>query len=222
MWNQGRNASILASCEAGARLRAVDQFGIESAPTGEFLVRAFGPAPGTMTQGGALLLDPGQRVSMLGTEGLLLRYSGVPDYVSAGPSLGLTGTQVTSVEFRSPTDPTQTAMVLLRPRNLAPRMSLGPSHATWPSQPVEIRIELRQGDGAPLTDTSAWVPVVTVNLRPVPVTFERSGNVLLGRLTPQTGEGPWVVRVSLQSTFGLEVARDFLEVVPDPPKAGTR
>jgi hypothetical protein len=63
------------------------------------------------------------------------------------------------------------------------------------------------------------VPRVTLGVDALDVQFRQRGRVLHGRVPPQPGAGPWVVRVDVADQFGLPLGRDFVEVIRRPMKA---
>jgi hypothetical protein len=54
------------------------------------------------------------------------------------------------------------------------------------------------------------------------VKFRKKGHAFYGRVPPQPGPGPWVVRVDVSDQFGLALGRDFVEVIRGATRAGAR
>jgi hypothetical protein len=170
------------------------------------------PGQEKMTANGTIILEQGQRARLWGTQGLEMRYGSSPQFVPAGPSLGLASFRPTTVEYRDPQDPRASAIVMLVPKVLQSQVQMGPKMVHWPEQPVQITVRLWD-NGVPLADTAEYVARVTVNGQEIPLQWEHRRGSLEGSLQPQSGPGPWIVRVNVTNARGVEVARDFLEVV---------
>ena len=197
-----------------ARVYALDALGFEGTPCAPLALHVLGLEPGQekMTANGTIILEQGQRARLWGTQGLEMRYGSSPQFVPAGPSLGLASFRPTTVEYRDPQDPRASAIVMLVPKVLQSQVQMGPKMVHWPEQPVQITVRLWD-NGVPLADTAEYVARVTVNGQEIPLQWEHRRGSLEGSLQPQSGPGPWIVRVNVTNARGVEVARDFLEVV---------
>jgi hypothetical protein len=94
-------------------------------------------------------------------------------------------------------------------------ISLGPSSARWPRDPITVRIVLRDGNGRPLSQQPKVVTDVRVNLDPVRLNWVQRGSALEGVLAPRRENGPWSVRVQVKDEFGEEIGWNFLQVAPN-------
>jgi hypothetical protein len=178
--------------------------------------------PGGYVTGGDIFIGKGQEVRFSNTDGLEMTYEGAGRYVPASEAVSLYRGETTMVSFRIPGSAFPTS-ARLRPRGLYAHVVLGPSRAVWPTDPVQIAVELRSKDG---TDIPQWLelkPEVTLGIEPIEVTFTRDGNRLIGTVPPTAVPGPWVVRVEVKDQFGSLLGRDFLEIAkakPLPPAKG--
>jgi hypothetical protein len=93
------------------------------------------------------------------------------------------------------------------------KVVFGPKVPVWPHDPLEIRVQVEESNGSESAADAVEVRTrVLLGVEPVEVSFVRDGNVLRGVLPPQSGAGPWVVRVEVQDQSGSELGRDFIEV----------
>jgi hypothetical protein len=58
---------------------------------------------------------------------------------------------------------------------------------------------------------------VALGVDPIEVEWRREGDELFGRVSPQAGKGPWVVRLEVSDQFGIPLGRDFVEVTQQAP-----
>lgn len=209
----------LAVASAGSyrvAVEAIDALGLEGRSSPEITFRTLAlTSPETHVVEGSLHLEPGERAEFAGTEGLLARYGNAPDTAPATALVGLSGRKPTSIHFIDPAAPTDYAVVPLLPRVLTTRIDIGPSRVVWPEQKVHVRVDVRDLRGTP-SDTSGFDAAVTVNSKPIQLAWSRGAGTLEGDVAPQVGPGPWVVRVRVKNQRGIEVARNFLEVIESP------
>jgi hypothetical protein len=173
--------------------------------------------PGGYAAGGDIFIGKGQEVRFSNTDGLEMTYEGAGRYVPASQGVTLYRGETTMVSFRVPGSVYPTS-ARLRPRGLYAHVALGPSRAVWPTDSVQIAVELRSknGEGVP-----EWVELKTevkLGIEPIEVTFTRDGNRLVGTVPPVDRPGPWVLRVEVKDQFGALLGRDFLEIAKAPPK----
>jgi hypothetical protein len=177
--------------------------------------------PGAYSSGGDIFIGKGQEVRFSNTDGLEMTYEGAGRYVPASGAVSLYRGETTMVSFRVPGSLYPTT-ARLRPRGLYAHVALGPSRAVWPTDPVQIAVELRtkNGEGVP-----AWVELKTevmLGIEPIEVTFTRDGNRLVGTVPPTDRPGPWVLRVEVKDQFGASLGRDFLEIAKAPAKPAAK
>jgi hypothetical protein len=105
------------------------------------------------------------------------------------------------------------AKLWLVPRQVRARVEFGPKVPVWPHDQLEIRVRVEEVNASGAIAAADEVRArVLLGLEPVDVAFVRDGNILRGVLPPQSGKGPWVVRVEVQDQTGTELGRDFIEV----------
>ncbi len=204
-------------------VRSVDAEGIAGSWSNSEPVRVVGVTlpPGGYAASGDIFIGKGQEVHFSNIDGLEMTYEGAGRYVPASQAVSLYRGETTLVSFRVPGSAFPTS-ARLRPRGLYAHVALGPRRAVWPTDAVQIEIELRNKDneGVP-----AWVqlkPSVTLGIEPIQVAFTRDGNRLVGTVPPNTEPGPWVLRVEVKDQFGVLLGRDFLEIGKAPPRPPTK
>lgn len=197
-----------------ARLFAVDAVGIESPPSPPIDLRVLGIVDRErLVHAGSIHVEPGERVRVLGAEGLVLRYGASSEFVPAMSTIGLPQREATRVEFRDPLDPKSIVVFPLMPERQRIKIELGKATTEWPRDSLPIRIRFDGPRGPALL--GSYRPEVLVNLTPVDLEFVEKDGSLFAELAPQPGPGPWVVRVNLRNDKGAEVARNFLEVTEE-------
>jgi hypothetical protein len=204
-----------------ARVRAVDEYGIDGAPSATtrlVVASALLPEGSRIDESGNVMLAPGQTIRFSQASLLEVSRGDRFHWVPATGDFGLDHGRAQKLFVRSAGSfsgiPLQVA-----PRDIIAEVTIGPATAYWPSDPVQIRVQVKDSHGT----TPAWVkPVVkvTVGLTPVAVGWERSGSELRATLLPHPGSGPTVVRVEVLDQFGISIGRGFLEV--ERPRVASR
>jgi hypothetical protein len=198
--------------------RSVDAEGVEGPWSTAELLRVVGVKlpPGGYASGGDIFVGKGQEVHFSNTDGLEMTYEGAGRYVPATEAVSLYRGETTVVSFRVPGSVYPTT-ARLRPRGLYAHVMLGPRRAVWPTDTVQIAVELRNKEGEAIPQ---WVELKTdvrLGIEPIEVEFTRSGNRMIGTVPPATKPGPWVLRVEVKDQFGALLGRDFLEIAKAPP-----
>lgn len=199
--------------------RAVDREGIGgrwSKPEGVRVVGVSLP-PGGYASGGDIFIGKGQEVHFSNTDGLEMTYEGAGRYVPASQAVSLYRGETTMVSFRVPGSVYPTT-ARLRPRGLYAHVALGPKRAVWPTDQVQIAVELRSKNGEGVPQGLELKTEVKLGIEPIEVSFTRDGNRLIGTVPPPDKPGPWVLRVEVKDQFGSLLGRDFLEIAKAPPK----
>jgi len=198
--------------------RSVDAEGIAGSWTKSEPVRVVGVTlpPGGYAAGGDIFIGKGQDVHFSNTDGLEMTYEGAGRYVPASQAVSLYRGETTMVSFRVPGSVYPTT-ARLRPRGLYAHVVLGPSRAVWPTDPIQIAVELRSKEGEAIPPWLEPKTDVTLGIEPIEVTFTRDGNRLVGTVPPTANPGPWVLRVEVKDQFGALLGRDFLEIAKAPP-----
>lgn len=199
--------------------RSLDAEGIAGRWSKPEAVRVVGVTlpPGGYAAGGDIYIGKGQEVRFSNTDGLEMTYEGAGRYVPASQAVSLYRGEATMVSFRVPGSLYPTS-ARLRPRGLFAHVALGPSRAVWPTDPVQIAVELRTKNGESIPQWVELKTEVMLGIEPIEVAFTRDGNRLVGTVPPTDRPGPWVVRVEVKDQFGALLGRDFLEIAKAPPK----
>jgi hypothetical protein len=186
---------------------AVDRHGVPSAVVSAGTLRVVGIElpPGAARSGGVIRLHRGQRARLIGAEGLELSYGSSPYFVAAPRSIGLPPRGGTAVRLRAPGSD-EAARFRLDPIVVSASVSITPRLARWPDDAIRVRVTPR---GAAPADIDT---VVSVDARPVRVTWKRDGRSLVALVPQAQSRGPWVVRVEVRGPRGEIIGRDFVEV----------
>jgi hypothetical protein len=192
----------------------VDRQGLLGAASEPAQIRVVGldaKAGVAVADDGAIVLGRDQRVGLVGAEGLEVSYGNSQDFAAAPATLGLAHGASTRARLRVPGSKDE-AILQLEPRGLRANVQIGPRAAHWPLDRVIVQIELYDASGRTIPEDVALTSVVTVNMEPVAVKWERSGHTLRATLPPSMAAGPWVVRAEVQDQRGELLGRDFLEI----------
>jgi hypothetical protein len=199
-----------------AKVAGIDPSGLEAARAAECpfrVVRVTVPERGFVDADGAVHFPPGRSLELANADGIEMTYGGGDYFVAAPKTLDLVRAEPRLVRFRLPGNPAE-AKLWLVPRQVRARVEFGPAVPTWPRDSLEIRVRVEEAN-APTQAQAQPIDVrarVLLGVEPVNVSFVRDGNVLRGVLPPQTGKGPWVVRVEVEDQSGAALGRDFIEV----------
>jgi hypothetical protein len=197
--------------------RSVDDEGIAGPWSAPERVRVVGVSlpPSGYVAGGDIFIGKGQDVHFSNTDGLEMTYEGAGRYVPASQAVSLYRGETTVVSFRVPGSIYPTT-ARLRPRGLYANVVLGPRRAVWPTDSVQIAVELRNKEGEAIPSGVELKADVKLGIEPIEVEFTRSGNRLIGTVPPSDKQGPWVLRVEIKDQFGSLLGRDFLEIAEAP------
>jgi hypothetical protein len=203
--------------------RSIDTEGIAGSWSKAEPVRIIGVTlpPGGYVTGGDIFIGKGQEVQFSNIEGLEMNYQGAGRYRPASQAVSLYRGELTTVGFRVPGSVFPTT-ARLRPRAVYAHVVFGPRRAVWPTDPVQIAVELRSKDGEAIPQWLELKPEVTLGIEPIPVTFTRDGNRLIGTVPPTDRPGPWVLRVEVKDQFGALLGRDFLEIAKAKPRPSAK
>jgi hypothetical protein len=202
-------------------ISSIDENGIESPKSFSTPVRVIGtelPEGAYTDSKGAIRLGKRQQIQFVGTNGLEVTYGGGGRFFKAPKEVGLIHNDETLVHFRFPGS-FEVATVHLTPRTVIAEVEVGPKTVTWPENPVEIRIRLRDPSGEPVPSWMEAKPRVTLGVQRLDVTFRNVHGGLSAKVSPKGGGGPWVMRVEVSDQFGIPLGRDFVEIVRGPSKS---
>jgi hypothetical protein len=141
-----------------------------------------------------------------------MRYGHSDRFVPATTSVGLVQRRATTVQFRHPSSPDQMTTVRLAPKISEVKTSIGPANARWPGKPVTVKVVVRDGSGKLLTAKDGLRLEISVNSTTIDADFEETAQGLVTTVPAQSGDGPWVVRLSVLDGKDRLLARDILEV----------
>lgn len=171
--------------------------------------------PGAYAENGGVYLSGGQKISFSHAQGVEMTYVGAGKYVPANEAVGLHRNQRTIVLLRVPGED-EHAVLRLEPHELSAEVFAGPKNATWPKDPLELTVRLKTRAAAAAQPPVEVVPKVWIGVQELDVAWRRDGNELRATVPPQSGPGPWVVRVEVRNQSGHILGRDFVEVTRDP------
>lgn len=169
--------------------------------------------PKTASRGpnGSVRLQPNQRVTLIGAEGLEVAYLGLDDFLPAPKSVGLVARRPISLVLRHPVSG-ETTQLDLEPLTVHAQISFARHPQSWPSDGLELAVKLVDDKGDAVPENFAVSCKVTVNIDPAQPTWERTGSVLRTRLARPLGAAPWMVRVDVLDENGASLGMDFTEV----------
>ncbi|HSY24844.1 MAG TPA: hypothetical protein VK841_22120 [Polyangiaceae bacterium] len=219
-----------------AHVRAVTNAGIVGAWSASRAVRALHfdlPPDGLVANDGTIVLAAGTSLRLEGAEGLQVAYENVdslarrvevPLYWShfTGPLRAGDEMPIRIVHLRDPEAPAagEAALVLSR-RELKARVSLSPTRARWPLDPVDARIDVVDPSGHVDVDRAGVVIEAMLDLTPLPVRWQHAGGRWTGHINPRLIADPSVLRVIVKDGLGTEIGRGFLELEPADATART-
>jgi hypothetical protein len=193
--------------------RAVDKFGVESAASKPITLRVIGAElpEGARLTDDAILLGRAGRLKLIGADGLEASYGHATVFIPIPKDVGLSRGESTLLRLREPGGKDELG-IKLEPRTVKADVEIGPKTASWPADPLSITVKLFDHHGRPVTDELKTKPHVFVNVHEVETTWTHTGNQYTAKLTPNSDQGPWVVRVEVVDDFGDRAGRDFIEL----------
>jgi hypothetical protein len=201
------------------RIAAVDREGFVSPVHRQVELRVVGlslPPLAEVQKNDTVVLGADQQVSLLHAEGLTLTTADHRGNVPASSSFGLERQDRASILIHPPGGGDPSTLTLVRRENLVTAW-VGPKTVTWPLDPVELRVELVDHRGTPLSPRIEPVAKVMLGIEPMQVDWVKEGNSWRALLPAQTGQGPWVVRLEVVDQYGGLIGRDFVEVARSQP-----
>ena len=168
--------------------------------------------PGALIQkNDTILLGSDQTVTLTHAQGLTLTTADHRVNVPADAPFGLAKQDHASILVHPPDGGSPTMLSLARRENLVTAW-VGPKYATWPMDPVDLRIDLKDDHGNPLNPSIKPTMHVSIGIEPMPVDWVNEGTSFRAQIPAQTGRGPWVVRLEVLDQHGVIIGRDFVEV----------
>lgn len=204
------------------RVRAIDDAGLEgtwSEPTELQVVGLRVPASAGRGRRGQIRLQPGQRVALLGAEGLEIGYPGFAGFLPAPPDVGLVARRPVSLLLRHP-GTRQSVPLRLEPMSVRADISLPRSPGGWPADGLALAVNLVDSEGYEVPESFVAECRVSVNLVPVSPRWSRQGSRLQARIeAPEGTERPWIVRVDVRDARGFSLGMDFVDLGYASPSA---
>jgi hypothetical protein len=156
-------------------------------------------------------LQPGQRVSLVGAEGLEVSYLGVDDFLPVPETLGLVARRPIALTLRHPSSG-ETLGLHLEPMLVKAQIRFARQPHGWPREGLAVTVKLVDDKGHPVPDNFAVSCRVTVNTAATPTTWQRDRSTLRTSIDRPEGAGPWMVRVDVLDESGASIGKDFSEV----------
>lgn len=204
-----------------ASVSAIDEHELESAESSAVDIRVLAASlpPGAYATANVIYLPPNARIALQMAGDLEMTYgSDNALFVAAPETIGLHDGKAVRVRLRERGSKFETRLQL-EPLGIDPRISIEPDRAIWPGPAVNIVVDLRRSDGTMPPNATSISAAVTVNAKPLDVSWKRSNGILRAEVEKPPFPGPWVVRIVVQDPHGQVLARDFLEVAVEPPSA---
>jgi hypothetical protein len=95
---------------------------------------------------------------------------------------------------------------------LRARVKLTPAHARWPQDPIDAVVVLEDPSKRLDVATEPVTLEVTVDSRPVPAMWTRTGDTFRARIAPVDGPGPFFVIVVVKDRSGAEIGSYVLDI----------
>jgi hypothetical protein len=207
-----------------AQVRSVGQDGILSSWSTARALRVAHfrlPAGAFVAHDGAVVLPFGTALAMTDGDGLEVAYENVrpgPPLATpailywsklAGPLRTTEDAPVRIAHLRDAGLGVE-ARVVLAKRELRATVDMQPRRAT-PLDPIDVRVTVSDPSGRVDVATEAISVQASKDLNPVPVAWQRTGNVWTGRIGPRSSTVDSVVRVIVKDGLSEEIGRGFLE-----------
>lgn len=205
-------------------VRALDDTGLPSPSSSGVALNVVGvaiPETANRAPDGTIRLQPDQRVSLIGAQGLELAYLGLDDFLPVPETLGLVARRPISLVLRHP-ESGETVRLNLTPLSIKARVEFVGDRRDWPYEGLEVRVKLYDEQGYAVPDNYAVTARVTINVAIANATWQREGSVLRTVLPRPPGSPPWMVRVEVLDQSGIPIGMDFTEVAYMPPRAEAR
>jgi hypothetical protein len=156
----------------------------------------------------------GQRLQVLGDEGLLMRFGESRTSARAYGSLRIQGKGLRSIEFWSKEQPKDRVRFEVKSLEVSGKISFTPSEIAWPGPDLVVWISLKNIGLPP----AQWQKLLTIRaqlgIEEITIDWQPRGDFLRGVIPAGDGVGPWVIRVSVEDASGRSIARNFHEVSP--------
>jgi hypothetical protein len=194
-------------------VRAIDAAGLQSPWSESVPLNVIGvevPEGARLEDSGAISLLPGQRVRLLGAEGLELGYAGLDRFLPPPDSLGLVQRRPITAVLRDP-DTRESVRLRLEPLTLKAEIELPHAPRRWPVGGLPITVRMKDQKGRLVPGVRADVQV-SVNLEPQTLPWQRGEASWSAVVVSPVGAAPWLVRVNVLDERGVSLGMDFAEI----------
>lgn len=208
---------ILSALPAGSyqmQVHGIDDSGLPGAVSEPVALNVVGldiPATASRSPEGAVRLQPGQRVSLVGAEGLEVGYLGLDSFLPVPKTLGLVARRPIAMLLRHPRSG-ETLRLNLEPLSVRADISFAQHPDSWPSQGLEVTVKLVDEHGYPVPENFAVSFRVSVNITLAVPQWQRDGSTLRASIARPEGAGPWMVRVDVLDESGRSLGMNFAEI----------
>jgi len=197
-------------------VQAIDRFGINGqfSRAEPFSVMGVRSSDGGYVDAqGNIIAGYDRRVHLTYADGLLMK--GQHDWHPLPEEIVLPSGEAMNLHMRQVGD---TRMVSARvlPQKVKTSVSVGPKFARWPGDSVRIEVKI---EGPTAGSPPPWIVPrfrVLLGIDELPVSWSQRGDTYASEVPPQSGEGPWIVRVEVEDQYGHLLGRDFVEIAPRP------
>jgi hypothetical protein len=197
-------------------VQATDEQGIESLESSGkniHVVLVTLPKGAVVTNQGQIQLPIGQRIHVDGAKGVEAAIWGTQSYAPLPTNLGLLLKRPQRMAVRVK-GTTETTMLDLAPREIQARVTLGPATAQWPRDTLRVSVRLLHSNSLPADTDIQMKPVVTLDLKRIPVRWRKVNGVMEATIKPRPLTKPTTLRVEVSDQYGFELGRGMLEIVP--------
>jgi hypothetical protein len=211
---EGKASLRLREGSYHARIAAVDRDGFTSAPSPSIplrILRVALPDGGLVPEPGTVVLPAGSALRLLSIDGLEMSIGG-RGFVPAAREIHL-GEGRGELRLRVRNVPATESAFTLEPRALKAAITMAPYAPIWPTDTVEVRVELRDPGGR--HDLDRVEPRLRVHLEDEElfVTWTKKGGVHQARIHGRRIDGPSLLRVQVEDAAGRPLGKNLVEIV---------
>jgi hypothetical protein len=166
---------------------------------------------GYVDAGGNIVAGYDRRVQLTFADGLLMK--GSREWLPLPSEIVLPSGEPMNLHLRQAGD-TRLVSTRVLPQRLETTVTVGPKLARWPGDTLRVEVAI---SGPSPGSMPAWVVPrfrVLLGIDELEVSWTRDGNRFVAEVPPQSGEGPWIVRVEVEDQYGHLLGRDFVEIAP--------
>src|SRR5664280_696567 len=215
----GKNLPPLRPGNYQLTVRATDGTevpGIKSAPLKLQILGVNVPVDAQLQPDARIELSRSQTVQLKNAEGLTLKRSRERQARPASEPVGIVDGRPTPIMIQG--EDSDLSLLWLLPSQTPVTAHVGPKWVVWPHGSVELEVRWSDSGGRRLPPEVEPTVTVLVGIEPVEVAWDKQADVWHATVAPQSGRGPWVVRLEVHDQLGALLARDFVEVKQQPKR----